>query len=148
MCVCSTKALVDQKESLVDKYQRLLQAARQELQMTTESHKQEVASLMNKLRSKTDSTFSKLKEAALDAVNVPQVELPTDKQLARLQELEDLVVEQESANASLSQEVSEVRREMLQSRQMSEGRLAALREEMEELRRTHCVEVEGEGVCV
>ena len=146
MCVCSMKALVDQKESLVDKYQRLLQAARQELQTTTESHKQEVASLMNKLRSKTDSTFSKLKEAALDAVNVPQVELPTDKQLARLQELEDLVVEQESANAALSQEVSEVRREMLQNRHTSEGQLAALREEMEDLRRAHHVEVEGEGV--
>ena len=148
MYVCSTKALVDQKESLVDKYQRLLQAARQELQTTTESHKHEVASLMSKLRSKTDSTFSKLKEAALDAVNVPQVELPTDEQLARLQELEDLVVEQESANAALSQEVSEVRREMLQNRQISEGQLAAVREEMEDLKRAHHVEVEGEGVCV
>ena len=105
---------------------------------------------MNKLHSKNDSTFSKLKEAALDAVNVPQVELPTDKQLARLQELEDLVVEQESANAALSQEVREVRREILQSRQASEGQLAALREEMEELRRVHRVEMEGEGegVCV
>ena len=103
---------------------------------------------MNKLHSKNDSTFSKLKEAALDAVNVPQVELPTDKQLARLQELEDLVVEQESANAALSQEVREVRREMLQREQKSEGQLAALREEMEELRRVHRVEVEGEGVHV
>ena len=89
---------------------------------------------MQQLHSQTDSAFSKLKEAALDAVNVPKPELPTDKQLARLQELEELVVEQENANATLSLEVKRVHQEMVEAGQAAEVRLAKLREEMEEMR--------------
>ena len=102
---------------------------------------------MHQLHSQTDSAFSKLKEAALDAVNVPKPELPTDKQLARLQELEELVVEQENANTTLSLEVKRVRQEMVEAGQAAEVRLAKLREEMEEMRQAHQVEMEGEG-CV
>ena len=80
-----SKGLVAQKERLSEKYQKLLQESNRELQRLAEVHKVEVSSLMNQLHSQTDSTFFKLKEAALDAVNVPCPELPTDKHLARLQ---------------------------------------------------------------
>ncbi len=76
--------LVSQKEGLSEKYQRLLQDSREELKRVTDAHRAEVSSLVDQLHTQADSAFSKLKEAALDAVNVPRPELPTDKQLARL----------------------------------------------------------------
>lgn len=50
----------------------------------TEAHRVEVSSLTDQLHTQADAAFSKLKEAALDAVNVPRPNLPTEKQLARL----------------------------------------------------------------
>ena len=84
---------LSQKELLVEKYQHLLQAAREELSAATEAHKSEVSSLMRQLHSQTDSALSRLREVELEAINIPQPVLPTDDQLDRLRELEELTVE-------------------------------------------------------
>ena len=96
------------KERQADKYQRLLQEARQELKDHAHNHKREMASLTEKLHSHSDSTFSKLKEAALEVANLPQPKLPTDRQLDRLRELEDLSADQEGLITQLRTEVVSV----------------------------------------
>ena len=94
------------KEELAEKYQQMMQDARRDLQKELSAHKEEVATLGKKLDMQTNSTFSRLKEAALEAVNMPQAVVPTNQQLERLLELEDLTLRQEKDIKVLNQKVS------------------------------------------
>ena len=128
---------------MADKYQRLLKEARSELQVATESHKAQVASLTSKLHSQADSALSRLKEAALDAVNPPRPLHLTDSQLDRLRELEELTEEQEKTNTQLRREIQQVRHEMEQDKQVSKTRLTRLQQELSDSRTQHQKEVAG-----
>ena len=86
---------LSEKDRQVQRYQDLLQQARQELRDSTRKHKQELASLTAQLHTQTDSTVTRLREAALEIANIPPPNVVTDDQLVRLRELEDLCVERE-----------------------------------------------------
>ena len=134
---------VSQKEQIADKYQRLLKEARSELQAATDAHKAQVASLTSRLHSQADSALSRLKEAALEAVNPPRPLHLTDSQLDRLRELEELTEEQEKVNMQLRREVQQVRHEMEQDKQVSKTRLTRLQQELNDARAEHQKEVAG-----
>ncbi|XP_065911878.1 centrosomal protein of 290 kDa-like isoform X3 [Dysidea avara] len=99
------KNLVEQKEKAATKYQSLLEQSRQETQLLNKAHKEEVQRLMQQIHTQSDNTFTKLKQAALDTVNMPSPQLPTEQQLARLQELEELLKEQEATIVSLNEKL-------------------------------------------
>lgn len=132
-----------QKEQIADKYQRLLKEARSELQAATETHKVQIASLTSKLHSQADSALSRLKEAALEAMNPPQPLHLTDSQVDRLRELEELTEEQEKTNTQLRREVQQVRHEMEQDKQISKTRLTRVQQELNDARAQHQKEVAG-----
>jgi DNA repair exonuclease SbcCD ATPase subunit len=134
---------VSQKEQVADKYQRLLKEARGELQAATEAHKAQVASLTSKLHSQADSELSRLKKAALEAVNPPRPLHLTDSQLDRLRELEELTEEQGRANTQLRREVQEIRHEMEQDKKVSKTRLTKVQQELSDARAQHQKEVAG-----
>ena len=132
---------MSQKEQLADKYQKLLQEARQELQQVVEAHKGEVTSLAEQLRKHEQAAFSQMAAAALSAANPPTPVLPTGKELVRLRELEELVREQEKANARLTQQVAQVKREAARAEQGLRDQLDETREKLVE---RHHAEMAGE----
>ena len=137
------QSLVSQKEQMADKYQRLLKEARSEHQAAVDAHKSQVASLTSKLHSEADSAFSRLKEAALEAVNPPRPLHLTDSQLDRLRELEELTEEKEKTNTQLRRELGQVKHEMEQDKQVSKTRLMRLQQELSDARAQHQKEVTG-----
>ena len=137
------QTIVSQKELLADKYQKLLQEARKELQQVVNAHKGEVTALAEQLRKQEEAAFSQRAAAVLSAANPPMPVLLTGDQLVRLKELEELVGEQEKVNAKLSQQVQQVRREAVQSEQ---GLRAQLDRTLVELTEKHCLETGGESV--
>ena len=136
---------MSQKEQLADKYQRLLQEARKELEQVVEAHKGEVTSLAEQLRQQEQASFSQRVAAALSTANPPTPVLPTGELLVRLRELEELVGEQERANARLTQQVMQVRREAAQAEQ---GLRVQLDETKVKLVKKHRAEMAGACVCV
>ena len=134
---------VSQKDQQAEKYQRLLQEARNELHSVTDAHKAEVASLTAKLHSQADSALSRLKEAALEAVNPPRPLHLTDSQLDRLRELEEMTEEQEKTNTRLRREVQQVKHEKEQDQQVSKTRLTRLQQELNDAKSQHQKEVSG-----
>ena len=128
---------------MADKYQHLLKEARSELQAATEAHKTQVASLTSKLHSQADSELSRLKKAALEAVNPPRPLHLTDSQLDRLRELEELTEEREKTNTQLRRELQEVRHEMEQDRKVSKTRVTKVQQELSDARAQYQKEVAG-----
>lgn len=102
-----------------------------------------MTSLTSRLHSQADSALSRLKEAALDAVSTRQPPHPTDSQLDRLGELEELTEEQEKTNAQLKREVQHIRHEMEQDQQVSKTRLTRLQQELGDTKSRHQKEVSG-----
>ena len=84
----------------------MLQDTRKEHQLEIASHREEAAALREKLNSQADSAFSRLKQAALEAASISTPMVPTDRQLERLLELEDLTLQQQQEMKRLRQEVS------------------------------------------
>jgi cell division septum initiation protein DivIVA len=102
-CVWQTELTA--KDQLVEKYQQMLQDARREHQQEMEGHRQEAAALREKLNTQADSAFSRLKQAALEAANISTPVIPTDRQLERLLQLEDLTAQQQQEIRRLQQQV-------------------------------------------
>ncbi len=94
------------KEQLAEKYQQMLQDTRQDHQREISAYRDETAALREKLSKQADSAFSRLKQAALEAANVSTPITPTDRQLERLLELEDLTDQQQQEIKRLRLEVS------------------------------------------
>lgn len=89
----------------MEKYQRMVQDTRKEHNMEISSHREEAAALREKLNSQADSAFSRLKQAALEAASISTPVVPTDSQLQRLLELEDLSLQQQQQIKRLRQDV-------------------------------------------
>ena len=128
---------------LADKYQKLLQEARRELQQVVEAHKGELTALAERLRKQEEAAFSQRTVAALSAANPPMPVLPTGDQLVRLKELEELVAEQQKANTKLAQQLQQVRVEAAQAEQGLQAQLVKTKTELIEAKR-----LETAGGCV
>ena len=109
----------------------------------TESHKFEVASLVKKLHAQSDSAVLKLKEVSMDAVAMPVVTGATEKQLARLHELEDLIGQQ---RVSYEAQLEEVRQESKLAKQEYEVSFTRMTKDMEELKRNSLMEKQSKFV--
>lgn len=90
---------------MAEKYQQMLRDTRKEHAKEISAYREEAAALREKLNAQTDTAFSRLKQAALDVANVSTPAMPSDRQLERLLELEDLTIQQKQEMKRLRQEV-------------------------------------------
>ncbi|XP_053396760.1 centrosomal protein of 290 kDa-like [Mercenaria mercenaria] len=103
--IASLQARIQQKEETICKYQDLLRQAREDMQDMNKRHEQELRAMQQKIHMNTDAAFSKFKEAAQQIMTQKLAHPISNKQIARLNELEDLVVEQENALAAMAQKL-------------------------------------------
>nr|XP_006816174.1 PREDICTED: centrosomal protein of 290 kDa-like [Saccoglossus kowalevskii] len=90
------------KEEGLQKYIRLLEQARQELTDERKLHNDEMRLMQRKLDDATSRAFMDFKQRATELVNKPSPGLLTNKQLAELDELKDMVAEQDNALSTMN----------------------------------------------
>ncbi|XP_061435038.1 centrosomal protein of 290 kDa-like [Lethenteron reissneri] len=145
--VANLQARLDHKEQLVDKYQRQLQQAQQELEELNRQHGEEMKAVHHKLNAQSNATFSKFKQAVLETLNSrPAVAVApaSAAQLTRLAELEQTSVEQEEAMVALAERlratVADAQRHKVQLLQQ----LTEHRAETAKLQQLHSSELRAE----
>ena len=135
------QALVAQRERQSEKYCQLLQEARSELRSRNKNHEKEVASLVRKLQEQSDSAVRRLREVSMETVAVSTVAGVTEKELARLRELEDMIGQQRVAYEA---RLADAARERERDKQEYETSLVRIRQEMGELKSSHFIENESQ----
>ena len=143
VCMCVyvwLQTLVTQKERQSERYCQLLQEARSELRTMTRNHDSETTALVRKMQEQSDSAVRRLREVSMETVAVTTVAGATEKELARLRQLEDLIGQQRATHDA---RLSEVRRERERDRREYETSLVRVRQEMGELKSKHFIENEG-----
>lgn len=130
-----------QKEDALTRCQELLKEARTELDEANRRHADELAGMLARLNAKTDENVTKLQHAVKSIVTSRGPESITNQQLARLNELEDLVAEQSKAMALQSEQTSMERRKTEEWRAKYDAVLQASRGEKELLVEEHTEEV-------
>ncbi|WAR07060.1 CE290-like protein [Mya arenaria] len=103
--MASLQARIQQKEETICKYQDLLRQARDDMQDMNKRHEKELRAMQQKIHMNTDAAFSKFKEAAHQIMTQKLAQPFTNKQVSRLNELEDQVVEQENALAAMAEKL-------------------------------------------
>ena len=93
------------KEQLAEKYRQMLQDTRKEHEKELSVYREEAAALREKVNAQADTALSRLRQASLEAANVTSPGVPTDKQLERLSELEEMAIQQKQEIKKLRQEV-------------------------------------------
>ncbi|OWF51997.1 centrosomal protein of 290 kDa-like [Mizuhopecten yessoensis] len=129
--VSSLQARLQQKEETIAKYQQLLKQAREDMLEMNRRHDKDLKDMQHKLHLNTDTAFNKFKDAARDLMAKQLAHPMSSKQLARLNQLEDLLVEQDNAMAAMSEKI----------RQRDEE-IASLRSRLQVDSRSHNVERE------
>ncbi|KAH3726744.1 centrosomal protein of 290 kDa-like [Dreissena polymorpha] len=103
--MASLQARIQQKEETIVKYQDLLRQAREDMHDMNRRHEGELRAMQQKIHMNTDAAFSKFKEAAQQIMSQKLAHPISNKQIARLNELEDQVVEQENALAAMGEKL-------------------------------------------
>ncbi|XP_074654662.1 centrosomal protein of 290 kDa-like [Tubulanus polymorphus] len=109
--VGSLQARIAQKDETIQKYQDLLKQAREDIQEMSRRHSEEMNLMHSKVQTKADHAFSKFKQVAVDLINKPGIDQPSNRQLARLNELEDMVAEQDNSLSALTEKLRQSRLE-------------------------------------
>uniref|UniRef100_K1PYW1 Centrosomal protein of 290kDa coiled-coil region domain-containing protein n=1 Tax=Magallana gigas TaxID=29159 RepID=K1PYW1_MAGGI len=115
--ISSLQARIQQKEETIAKYQELLKQARDDMQDMNKRHEQDLKNMQLKIHQNTDSAFNKFKEAARDLMAKQQLRQPaTEKQAARIHELEENLAEQDNAMAAMSEKIRQREEEIISLR--------------------------------
>ncbi|XP_061195068.1 centrosomal protein of 290 kDa-like isoform X3 [Saccostrea echinata] len=115
--ISSLQARIQQKEETIAKYQELLKQARDDMQDMNKRHEQDLKNMQLKIHQNTDAAFNKFKDAARDLMAKQQLRQPaTEKQAARIQELEDSLAEQDNAMAAMSEKIRQREEEIISLR--------------------------------
>lgn len=105
---------LQQKETSIQKYQDMLQLARDEINQLNKQHEIEINTMLEKLNMTRDSNLKKLKDdikhslSALNANNNNSHATATRTQLNRLQELEEVTIEQDNTISALQQKIKQL----------------------------------------
>ncbi|XP_032834088.2 centrosomal protein of 290 kDa [Petromyzon marinus] len=145
--VANLQARLDHKEQLVDKYQRQLQQAQQELEELNRQHGEEMKAVHHKLNAQSNATFSKFKQAVLETLNSrPAVAAApaSAAQLTRLAELEQTSAEQEEAMAALAERLRATLADAQRHKVQLLQQLTEHRAETAKLQQLHSAELRAE----
>lgn len=107
----SLQNLLKQKEETVFKYQDMLKLARDEISNINKQHELEIHNLLDKLNLTRESNLQKLRQE-LKSSNGNSPLVITKAQLNRLQELEEVTVEQDNTISALNQKVRKLNTEI------------------------------------
>jgi centrosomal protein CEP290 len=133
--------MFSKKEEQLTKHQQLLTSAKQVDIKQDENHRREMKVLQERLQLEIEEHIRKIKQVHQEYISAPQPAVATNKQLARLQELEEEVVEQDNALAMGSEKQKKTRAQIQQIKETAEKNIALLREEKEASDEQHTAEV-------
>ena len=109
----SLQGRLKQKDMTVAKYQEMLKLARDELNQANKQHELEINNMIDKLNLTRDTNLQKLKQE-LKHSSSPNTQVLTmsKTQLNRLQELEEVTIEQENTISGLQQKIKKLNTEL------------------------------------
>ncbi|KAJ8261931.1 hypothetical protein GJAV_G00160140 [Gymnothorax javanicus] len=135
------QARLNQKEEVLKKYQNLLARARQEQEDITKKQEAEMRILHQKLELHADTSLDKFKQAALELMKKPTINVPTSEHLVRLAEMEQTVAEQDNSLSSLNAKLKSVTAELEKQRQISAAMAKDHAVEKEKLEERHAAQL-------
>ncbi|KAM7435378.1 hypothetical protein ABFA07_014699 [Porites harrisoni] len=138
--VSSLQQMLAHKEESLAKYQEMLKEAREEAKTQSEQHKAEIQLLQDRLHLETDETFRRKKTFHMDSVSGDGPPVPTHRQLSRLSELEEMVVEQDNALAVAAEKYKKSRSEITRMKKENEEQVNKLKQEIARKEEEHLKE--------
>ncbi|XP_075456583.1 centrosomal protein of 290 kDa isoform X4 [Ascaphus truei] len=135
------QARLNQKEEVLKKYQHLLAKAREEQEETAKKHADDLNVLYQKLDLYSDTSLNKFKEAALELVKKPSLQVPSSAHLMRLAEMEQTVAEQDNSLASLSIKLKNVTSELERQKHITMAKVNEFEISRARLEENHALEI-------
>ncbi|XP_056430371.1 centrosomal protein of 290 kDa isoform X2 [Hyla sarda] len=135
------QARLNQKEEVVKKYQHLLAKAREEQQESAKKHAEDLKKLHQKLDLQSDASITKFKEAALELMKKPTLQVSSSAHLMRLAEMEQTVAEQDSSLSTLSSKLKNVTAELERQKQSYGAKMNELENSKSRLEENYISEV-------
>ncbi|XP_044136426.1 centrosomal protein of 290 kDa [Bufo gargarizans] len=135
------QARLNQKEDILKKYQHLLAKAREEQQESAKKHAEDLKALHQKLDLHSDASITKFKEAALELMKKPTLEVPSSSHLMRLAEMEQTVAEQDISLSTLSNKLKTVTAELERQKQSHVAKMTELENSKARLEEKYILEV-------
>lgn len=135
------QARLNQKEEVVKKYQHLLAKAREEQQESAKKHAEDLKALHLKLDVHSDASLSKFKEAALELVKRPTLEVPSTAHLLRLADMEQTVAEQDNSLSALSSKLKNSTAELEYQKQIHLAKMSELENHKARLEENYIMEI-------
>ncbi|XP_038636318.1 centrosomal protein of 290 kDa isoform X3 [Scyliorhinus canicula] len=139
--IANLQARLDQKEEVLQKYQRLLTRAHQDQEEIAKKHEEDVKVLHLKLDSYADASLNKFKQAAMELMKKPSLPVPTSKHLARLAELEQTVSEQDSSLSALVDKLKRANMELEKQKDITQLKMKEHDTEKANLEEKHATKV-------
>ncbi|XP_077327508.1 centrosomal protein of 290 kDa [Lithobates pipiens] len=135
------QARLNQKEEVVKKYQHLLAKAQEEQQESAKKHAEDLKALHLKLDVHSDASLSKFKEAALELVKRPTLEVPSTAHLLRLADMEQTVAEQDNSLSALSSKLKNSTAELEYQKQIHLAKMSELENHKARLEENYIMEI-------
>ncbi|XP_072002625.1 centrosomal protein of 290 kDa isoform X2 [Engystomops pustulosus] len=135
------QARLNQKEEVLKKYQNFLAKAREEQQESAKKHAEDLKALHQKLDLHSDASITKFKEAALELMKKPTLEVPSSAHVMRLAEMEQTVAEQDISLSTLSNKLKNVTAELERQKQSHMYRINELENSKARLEENYIAEV-------
>ncbi|XP_072341038.1 centrosomal protein of 290 kDa isoform X5 [Scyliorhinus torazame] len=139
--IANLQARLDQKEEVLQKYQRLLTRAHQDQEEIAKKHEEDLKVLHLKLDSYADASLNKFKQAAMELMKKPSLPVPTSKHLARLAELEQTVSEQDSSLSALVDKLKRASMELEKQKDITQLKMKEHDTEKANLEEKHATKV-------
>ncbi|XP_030069982.1 centrosomal protein of 290 kDa [Microcaecilia unicolor] len=141
--IANMQARLNQKESVLKKYQQNLEKSRKEQEAIAEKHEENLRVLYQKLDVHTDVSLNKFKQTVLELMKKPSLPVPTNKDLMRLAEMEQTVAEQDNSIASLSGKLKSLTAELEKQKQITFMKMKEFENTKAKLEEAHAVEIKA-----
>ncbi|XP_072914961.1 centrosomal protein of 290 kDa isoform X2 [Hemitrygon akajei] len=139
--ITNLQARLDQKEEVLQKYQRLLTRAHQDQEEFAKKHEEDLKALHLKLDSYADASLNKFKEAAVELMKKPAIPVVTSKHLVHLAELEHTVAEQDHSLSTLVDKLKAATTELEKQKDITELKMRESETEKARLEEKHAAEL-------
>lgn len=109
--VACLQARLDQKEESLSRYKELLHKSQEEAETQKSNHQKELLAVWEKLQMQQDQAISTIRQVASKMINKPS-NIIANKQVARLHQLEESVIDQEREILLLSEQLGTSQKEV------------------------------------
>ncbi|XP_029457510.1 centrosomal protein of 290 kDa [Rhinatrema bivittatum] len=141
--IANMQARLNQKEGVLKKYQQHLEKSREEQEAIAKKHEENLHVLYQKLDAHSDFSLNKFKQTVLELMKKPSLPVPTNKDLMRLAEMEQIVAEQDNSIASLSGKLKRMTAELEKQKQITLIKIKEFESSKAKLEGDHTVEVKA-----